>query len=206
MCGRFILNANVADVIQHFLLTRNVVLKPRYNIAPGQVIPVIRVAGQLEFLTWGLKPKWLKEDQTAFINARMETLSEKPAFRNAFKHQRCLIVTNGYYEWKLVGKIKQPYFISDSSQQLFAFAGLWDADSCAIITKPAEGPVLTSIHDRMPVIIHQDSYAAWLEPKSKSEVLNNCMLNNAQNLQSFAVSTKTNNPKYDFAECIKALQ
>ena len=206
MCGRFALRTDIADVIQHYSLTRNVVLKPRYNIAPGQVIPVIRTAGLLEFLIWGLKPKWLKEDQTPFINARMETLAEKQAFRQAFKHQRCLIVADGYYEWKLVGKIKQPYFINFPSQKPIAFAGLWDADTCAIITKPAEQSVLLDIHDRMPVILNPSNYAAWLDKKTNVELIQTCMLNAVEQLQSTPVSTKVNNPQYDFAECIRALQ
>jgi putative SOS response-associated peptidase YedK len=207
MCGRFALNADAATVIQNFSLTRNIVLKPRYNIAPSQVIPVIRKVGELEFLTWGLKPKWLKADQSGFINARMETLHEKPAFRQAFKQQRCLIVADGYYEWKQIGKIKQPYFICMPHKQLFAFAGLWDADSCAIITKPADQPALINVHDRMPVMIAADKFYAWLDPKTEPNMLQACMLQScATSLQIFPVSTKVNNPRNDFVECIQPLQ
>ena len=92
MCGRFALSAEPKTIFEHFALTQNAVLIPRYNIAPSQVIPTIRIPGQLEFLVWGLRPKWLKEGQHSFINARMETIIEKPAFKYAFKQQRCLIV------------------------------------------------------------------------------------------------------------------
>jgi putative SOS response-associated peptidase YedK len=206
MCGRFTLCANIEEVIEHFALTRNVVLKPRYNIAPSQVIPVIRIPGQLEFLTWGLKPKWLKEDQNPFINARMETLGEKPAFRNAFKNQRCIIVADGYYEWKLVGKVKQPFYISLKPKRLFAFAGLWDADSCTIITKPATNSDLSGLHERMPVILKPADYAQWLNAKTTPAQLQNCMLEQPGSLQLFPVSTKINNPKFDFAACTQPLQ
>ena len=207
MCGRFSLRADIDTVSTHFGLRYNAVLKPRYNIAPGNVIPLIRQNGLLEFVNWGLKPNWLKTDQNPFINARMETLTEKPAFKQLYKRQRCLIIADGYYEWKQVGKIKQPYFISMSGDKLFAFAGLWDADSCCIITKTPTQEGLALIHDRMPVILDEQSYAAWLDPKTSENELQNHMRNiNLTTLQIFPVSTKTNNPKYDFAECIKALQ
>jgi len=207
MCGRFSLRADIAAVVAHYALTRNVVLKPRYNIAPGEPIPVIKTPGLLEFITWGLRPKWLKDDQSAFINARIETLEEKPAFRNAFKKQRCLIVADGYYEWKQVGKLKQPYFISIPDNSLFAFAGLWDADSCTIITQAANQSAIAAIHERMPVIISASDYVAWLDPKTTVIDLKNIMQNNnLPTLQIFPVSTKVNNPKHDFVECIKALQ
>ncbi len=207
MCGRFALNASAAKVIEHFSLTRNIVLTPRYNIAPNQVVPVIRIAGQLEFLTWGLKPSWLKAEQTGFINARMETLTEKPAFRQAFKKQRCLVVADGYYEWKQIGKIKQPYFICLPQRELFAFAGLWDQDTCAIITKPSVQTALNTVHERMPIILAKDSYAAWLEPKTAVQELQACMQHSAlTTLQLFPVTTKMNNPKFDFVECIQPLQ
>lgn len=190
-----------------FKLTRSAVLKPRFNIAPGNVIPVIRKPGDLEFLNWGLKPVWLKDEQNAFTNARMETLDSKPAFRQAFKKQRCLIIADGYYEWRAIGKIKQPYYIRLPDHGLFAFAGLWDGDSCLIITKPADQANLIQIHERMPVIISTDNYATWLDPKSSQETLQNCMLNpSLKSLQIFPVTTKMNNPKYDVAECILSLQ
>lgn len=207
MCGRFSLGADFAAVSAHFSLKHNAVLKPRYNITPGEVIPVIRSAGLLEFISWGLKPQWLKADQSPFINARMETLEDKPAFKQAFKKQRCLVVTDGYYEWKQVGKLKQPYYISFPDNSLFALAALWEADSCVIITKEANQAGLSSIHDRMPVIIQAANYAAWLDPKTSVAALQEIMRNhNLQTLQIFPVSTKVNNPKHDFIECIKALQ
>jgi len=207
MCGRFSLGADFAVVSAHFSLQHSAVLKPRYNITPGEVIPVIRSAGLLEFITWGLKPKWLKADQSPFINARMETLMEKPAFKHSFKKQRCLVIADGYYEWKQVAKLKQPYYISLPDNSVIAFAALWEADSCAIITKEANKPGLSSIHDRMPVIIESANYAAWLDPKTPATALHEIMRNaNLPTLQIFPVSTKVNNPKHDFIECIKALQ
>lgn len=206
MCGRFAFVSDVAEVTAQFALKQNVVLKPRYNIAPTQLIPAIRTLGKLEFLTWGLRPSWLPETQNAFINARMETIHEKPAFRQAFKQRRCLILTNGYYEWKQIGSSKQPYFITLPQQKLFAFAGLWENDTATIITKPAYQPEVLMVHERMPVIIHPDHYAAWFDVKTVQENLLNYM--QAQNiiLNVFPVSTKVNNPKNDILECTLALQ
>ncbi len=207
MCGRFALSTEPKTIFEHFALTQHAVLIPRYNIAPSQVIPTIRTPGQLEFLVWGLRPKWLKEGQNSFINARMETITEKPAFKYAFNKQRCLIVADGYYEWKQIGNIKQPYYISLPQQGLFAFAGIWDNDTCAILTTPATQSALVSVHERMPVILTADQYATWLNAKSKVEQLQNCMLGTQLPiLQIFPVSSKVSNPKNDFYECIKPLQ
>lgn len=207
MCGRFSLRADVNAVCAHFSLSQSVVLKPRYNIAPGQVIPIIRRPGELEFITWGLHPKWLKPEQSGFINARMETLSEKPSFKKPFSTQRCLIVADGYYEWKHIGKIKQPFFIKFQDDALFAFAGLYDNDTCAVITKESINPKLKDIHERTPVILSSDYYAAWLNAKTPVETLQSYMQQDMeQNLKAFPVSTKVNNPDNDFAECINPLQ
>lgn len=206
MCGRFALSAEPGAIIAHFNLRNAVVLKPRFNIAPSQVIPIIRIPGQIEFLVWGLKPKWLKEGQLPFVNARMETVTEKPAFKFAFKQQRCLVIANGYYEWKQIGNIKQPYFICLPEKELFAFAALWDGDTCALLTKTAEQQSIAKIHDRMPVILDPDQYSLWLDPKAAPEILQAAMLqNNLSSLQIFPVTTKVNNPKHDVAECVMPL-
>lgn len=206
MCGRFCLLADVATVTEHFALTQNVVLKPRYNIAPNQLVPVIRIPGTLEFLTWGFKPQWLKADQNPFINARLETIHEKPAFRQAFNHQRCLIIANGYYEWKQVGKYKQPYYITLPQQKLFAFAGVWVDDTCAIITKATQQQEILSIHQRAPAILDPKNYALWLDPKTDAAILQQTLHFADHILTASPVSSKVNNPQNDFVECTKPLQ
>ncbi len=206
MCGRFYLNSEPELIARQFSLSHIPLLKPRYNIAPNQVIPVIRQQGSiLEFLTWGLRPKWLKEEQNSFINARLETIQQKPAFKKAFQQRRCLVIANGYYEWKLIGKIKQPYLLTLPQQALFAFAGIWENDTCALITKPA-AKELSLIHERMPVILNPQLAKAWLDPKLSIIELENLLANSLEEVKYFPVSTKVNNPKNDFAECINALQ
>lgn len=204
MCGRYCLDADADAVISTFQLTKNVILKPRYNIAPGQVVPVIRALGQLDFLTWGLRPAWLKADHNAFTNARLETINEKPAFKNALRNRRCLVIATGYFEWRIIGNAKQPYFISFDKKRLLAFAGLWENDTFAIITKPADKS-LQDIHERMPLIIAQDNYALWLNHSIDSTDVLHQVQKDEFIFAAHPVSTKVNNTKNDFAECILSL-
>lgn len=207
MCGRFCLDADLDTVIKHFGLKQNVVLTPRYNIAPHQVVPVIRKPGQLEFLSWGLRPAWLSPEHSAFINARLETLTEKPAFKQAFQRRRCLIVANGYYEWRQIGNTKQPYFIRLSQRELFAFAGMWDGDSCTIITMPSQQAEIKAVHERMPLVLDPQTYEQWLNPTVNIEIIKNLIHNNiTQQFLVSPVSTQVNSPKYDSATCIQPLQ
>ncbi len=206
MCGRHALFCSLEEAQAEFSIQNTIVLTPRYNIAPATPMPIIRTAGQLEFLTWGFRPVWLKAEQNSFINARMETIQEKPSFRHAFKNRRCLILTNGYYEWKQIGNIKQPFFISLAGAKLFAFAGVWEQDTCAIITQPAQQAELLAVHARKPVVIEPQSYAAWLNPKTSLAALYTCTLPQAYHFIIAPVSTKVNNPRNDFIECTKALQ
>jgi len=207
MCGRFCLDTDLDSVIKHFGLKQNVVLTPRYNIAPSQVVPVIRKPGQLEFLTWGLRPVWLKPEHNAFINARLETLTEKPAFKQAFQRRRCLVAANGYYEWRQIGNMKQPYFICLPQRELFAFAGMWDGDSCTIITMPAQQSELKAVHERMPLVLGQQDYDQWLNPAVNIDIIQNLIhTNTTQQFFVYPVPTQVNNPKHDSAACIQPLQ
>lgn len=205
MCGRFCLYSDASTVIAYFGLQHSIVLKPRYNIAPSQLVPAIRVMGQLDFLTWGLRPSWLKTDHNPFINARAETIMQKPSFAQSFKHHRCLIIANGYFEWKQINRIKQPYFIHSSEEELIAFAGIWDADACAIITHATEQQDLLAIHERKPLIVQQKDYALWLNPKTSINDLQAFMSNNDTKLLAYPVTTKVNNPKHDLYECIHSI-
>ena len=132
MCGRFTLTADPADLQAAFDWVNfgNIQLAPRYNIAPTQPIPVVTNSGTnlLDFFTWGLVPFWAKDPSISsrMINARCETIAEQPAFRTAFRERRCLVLADGYIEWKKVGSQKQPYLIRMQDQRPFAFAGLWE--------------------------------------------------------------------------------
>jgi putative SOS response-associated peptidase YedK len=193
MCGRFTLRTPLSVLISHFDLDvgadRQLLLfGPRYNIAPTQEILAIRTDPQNgrrlpAMLRWGLVPSWAKELASGppMINARGETLAEKPAFRTAFRSRRCLIPADGFYEWRKPpdggrGK-KQPFYIHRPDHAPFAFAGLWETwkakpaadepalviESCTIVTTAANN-TLNELHDRMPVILAPGDYAAWLDP------------------------------------------
>jgi putative SOS response-associated peptidase YedK len=177
MCGRFTLRTPPAVLVEHFRLNSIPPLGPRYNIAPTQQIGVIRQATpeQREFvwMRWGLVPHWAKDLSigSQMINARSETAATKPAFRESFNRRRCLIVADGFYEWKKVGRQKQPYLIRLKEGGPFAFAGLWDRwgkdeeriETCTILTAPAN-ELLCDLHNRMPVIFGPADYERWLDP------------------------------------------
>lgn len=197
MCGRFTLTATLAEITTHFALHNTAVIKPRYNIAPDQVIPVIRTPGQIEFLHWGLRPHWLPTTQNGFINARAETVASKPSFRNAFKSRRCLVIADGYFEWKVVGKVKQPYYISLSGRELFGMAAIWEDDTCAIITTNGGKPLIVAACD----------YKEWLAQDTKIDVLLKLLTKEiSEDFTIYPVSTTVNNRQHDFAECIQSLQ
>jgi putative SOS response-associated peptidase YedK len=161
---------------------------PRYNIAPTQEVPAVRAAAQggreLVVLRWGLVPAWAKDRAIAsrLINARSESVAEKPAFRRAFAARRCLLPADGFYEWRKEGAAKQPYRITLADGEVFAFAGLWehwrdgeggeDLETCTILTTEAH-PSIAEIHPhpRMPVILPSDDYAAWLDRDSSRDAL-----------------------------------
>lgn len=155
---------------------------PRYNIAPTSEIPVVRQSApdlyRLDRMRWGLVPHWSREPSVKFstFNARAETASSKAAFRDSFKHRRCLIPSSGFYEWKQVGSKKEPYYFTDAEEKGLAFAGLWDhwrgeteeLYSCTILVCPSN-ELLAPIHDRMPVILEEGDYTRWLDPDTSTE-------------------------------------
>jgi putative SOS response-associated peptidase YedK len=177
MCGRFIQCASGAVLAARFQLATPPDLIPRYNIAPSQPIDAVRIAGDGRregvTLRWGLVPAWTSEPRAAYstINARAETVAEKPAFRQAFRRRRCLIPADGFYEWRKVDARKQPYCIAPADGQPFAFAGLWERwerdgqvlESGTILVTQANA-LLAPIHDRMPVILDPADEARWLDP------------------------------------------
>ena len=181
MCGRFVLLTNLSVITESFNI-QNVACEYRQgnNISPGQQIAaVIRKDDQNNLVNfrWGLIPSWAKDPSIGnkMFNARAETISEKPSFKNAFKKRRCLIVADGFYEWQILGKIKKPFYFHLKSGKPFGFAGLYESwaspdqqqiNTCTIITtEPNE--LIKPIHDRMPVILSKDKEAIWIEPGIK---------------------------------------
>jgi putative SOS response-associated peptidase YedK len=218
MCGRFTLRTPTKDIVKAFGLTDAPDLFPRYNIAPTQQIAAIKLdpetgTRRLSMFRWGLVPSWADDPSIGnrMINARAESVAMKPAYRNAFKKGRCLILSDGFYEWKKTGKNKQPFFIRLKDDVPFAFAGLsehWHRgdqviDSVTIITtEPNE--LMQGIHDRMPVILSPDGYDLWLEPDfhGQGKLLEMLRPYPAEEMEAFPVSTVVNNPRNEKKECI----
>jgi putative SOS response-associated peptidase YedK len=181
MCGRYALDPRKLDRLVRLLSLPQIELPIHYNITPGQDVPVIRnTTGKAEWamMRWGLVPHWAKEAKTAYstFNARVETAAQKPAFRESWKHRRCIIPATGFYEWLTLesGK-KQPRYFDSGDGQALALAGLWDhwtdgsetLDSCTILVGPP-GPAVTGIHDRSPVMLGDAAISLWISPLLKA--------------------------------------
>ncbi|MGL5060740.1 MAG: SOS response-associated peptidase [Microcoleus sp.] len=223
MCGRFTLNTSGQILAEFFKLAEIPDIKPRYNISPSQSIATVTVSPekmqrQFQFMRWGLIPSWAKDAKIGnqMINARSETVAEKPAFRSAIKHRRCLIIADGFYEWQQQGKTKQPYYFQMADSKPFAFAGLWEnwespegenIASCTIITTAANETV-KPVHDRMPVIIPDSNWEQWLDPAidKSQQVLPLLKAYDAAAMKASAVSAIVNNPKIESPECIQTIE
>jgi putative SOS response-associated peptidase YedK len=219
MCGRFSLTAGTDQIVGHFGVADPPLLAPRYNIAPSTDIAVIRLDGNTrhcELMRWGLVPAWSKQPETSYstINARAETVAEKPAFRDAFRKRRCLIPATGFYEWQQHGKEKIPYHIHRQDNGLFAFAGLWERwqkgeqllDSCTIIVTVAN-ELMKPLHSRMPVILPAERYEDWLAPSTPATMLHGLLIPFVSDaLDATPVSRVVNNPANDTPECIAPRQ
>lgn len=176
MCGRFAQRTLAKTLAREFQVDEMPDIEPRYNIAPTQDILTIRRTDdgrEAAMLKWGLVPSWAKDVSVGakLINARSETVTEKPSFREAFKRRRCIIPADGFYEWQRTGGKKQPFFFQMRDEHPFGFAGLWERwqgeggqviNSCTILTTEAN-EVLQPVHDRMPVILYPDDYELWLD-------------------------------------------
>lgn len=218
MCGRFALPASEEIVSQFKLAVEPPNLNPRYNIAPSQDIAVVRVipgTSEREFvlLKWGLVPFWANDKKIGYkmINARAESVADKPAFRAAFKQRRCLVPAAGFYEWAKNAKGKPPYFVTLKDPGLLAFAGIWEhwqgaggeiIESCTIITTSAN-KLVREIHDRMPVIIRQEQYDKWLAPDTpKQKLLSFLDPFPGDKMVAFRVGYGVNNPGNDTSDCL----
>jgi putative SOS response-associated peptidase YedK len=184
MCGRFTLRTPAERVAREFQLEEVAEIEARYNIAPTQNILAVRHSPdgrEAVWLKWGLIPSWAKDATVGakLINARSETVEEKPSFREAFKRRRCIIPADGFYEWQRIGNKKQPHYFQMKDERLFGFAGLWEKwlspdgenlGTCSILTTEAN-EVLSPVHQRMPVILHPDDYELWLDEDVRKQDL-----------------------------------
>jgi len=216
MCGRYTLKKTKNELEKQFnIVDSSIKVQQRFNIAPTQIVPTVIETGkgnELHGYRWGLIPHWAKDKSIGnkLINARAETVHEKPSFRKSFKTQRCLIPADGFIEWKKQGKEKYPHYISLKSDAVFAFAGIWAEwrmkeeviRSCCIITTEAN-PYLQPIHNRMPVILNPEDYSIWLAPVEKTETLRSLLRPFPEDqMKEYEVSREINSPANDRAECL----
>lgn len=220
MCGRYTLHHTPEEVAERFEVEAiNDLLSPRYNIAPSQLVPVIRQinAKEMAACKWGLVPYWAKDPAIGnnLINAKAETLAEKPSFKHALAKRRCLIPVDGFYEWQKRGKApSQPIYVRRREGGLFAFAGLWEEwrtpdgsylQSCTIITVEPNA-LIAQFHHRMAAILRPEEEALWLNPQQKvADVLPLLRPYEADDLEAFPVSRAVNSPSFDDASCIAPL-
>ncbi len=222
MCGRFVLMTVGSALAEHFHVAEEPDLEPRYNIAPTQLVVIVRSEEgggrrELRLVKWGLIPFWAKDPKIAsrLINARSESVAEKPAFRSAFKNRPCLVPADGFYEWKKAEGKKQPYYFGLADGKPLAFAGLWERwkapegdviESCTILTTEAN-ELLQPIHDRMPVILKPEDYDLWLDPKMKKAELVKPLLQPfpQDQMTGYPVSEKVNKADHEGLDCVRPL-
>ena len=225
MCGRYTLKATPELVADQFQFEELAEARPRYNIAPSQLVGCVRMMAVSKIwegvmLRWGLIPSWAKDPAIGqkLINARAETVAEKPSFRHSFRRRRCLVVADGYYEWKKEKRGKQPYYIRMNDGRPFAFAGIWGhwtdgegqtIESCAMLTtEPNE--LLATIHHRMPVYVSDfETRGLWwmtgsFPPRSFTAFAVLYSYPGAD-MVTFPVNLKVNNPRFDEPECIETV-
>lgn len=222
MCGRFTMRATRKALADAFAIEQLPdELRPRYNVAPTQSVPVVRLdpatgARSLVMLRWGLVPSWATDLSigNGLINARAETVAEKPAFRTAFKRRRCLVVADGFYEWQAVpgAKAKVPHLFTLKDGSPFGFAGIWErwekgpepVETVALITTEANG-VVAPVHDRMPVILMPEHYSRWLDPDEQRPAALAPLLAPMPDawMDAHPVGKLVSNPKNDGPECVE---
>jgi putative SOS response-associated peptidase YedK len=219
MCGRFTVRSNLKKVAEEFDLSDVPVHEPRYNIAPTQDVAVVRFdrhtgTRRLDLLRWGLVPFWADDPKIGnrLINARSESAADKPAFKHSMRAKRCLVVADGFYEWRKRNGAKQPYLIRLKDDRPFGFAGLWDRwdkngdpiESCTILTTDAND-LLAPLHDRMPVIIPRSAYGLWLDPAvTDPDMLRPLLVPfPSGEMEAYPVSTVVNSAKNELVECMQ---
>lgn len=217
MCGRFAFYSPSEATAALFGVDASIAVEPRYNIAPSQYIAAIRNAEdpedaerELAMFRWGLVPFWAKDPAIGnrMINARAETVAEKPSFRAAYRHRRCLVLADGFYEWKKIGEHKTPYFISLANGEPFAFAGLWEnwrakeseetIQSTTLITAAAND-FMSTVHHRMPVVLRSDTADRWL---AGDDGLLEEVAGDSPALQAWPVDRRVNNARNEGKDLI----
>jgi putative SOS response-associated peptidase YedK len=216
MCGRFSQLAPAEALAEHFQLPDRPLLEPRYNVAPTQAVAAVRAgpAGrELVRLRWGLVPPWSAGPKAGppLINARAETVAEKPPFRSALRRRRCIIPASGYYEWQARQGGKQPFYFHPPGVPFFPLAGLWERwqgpggeviESCAVLTTAAS-EAARAVHDRMPVILRPEDFGAWLDPGPQGPELLLPLLRPSGGLAFFPVSGYVNSPRNEGPRCVE---
>lgn len=221
MCGRFTIMLD-ADEVKEQLSLGSMPLdwRPRFNIAPTQLVAVVAngQARDVEWMRWGLVPSWAKDLEIGnrLINARSETVTEKPAFRQAFARRRCILLADGFYEWQRSEGRKgpsAPYFFHRKDRRVFGFAGLWESwrspegqevRSCTILTTSANG-IVAPVHDRMPVMLSGEDLWAWIQPAQPQQHLALLKPYPDEWMERYPVSRMVNSPALDLAECARPL-
>lgn len=217
VCGRYTLTKPLEEIESYFgPLVIKLEHQRRFNIAPSQEAPVVVILEGRKHLVrmrWGLIPSWAKDKTIGLINARAETVHEKPSFRHSFRSKRCLIPCDGFFEWGEIEKEKIPHYIRLKTSGLFALAGIWSQweqkdlrrITYSIITTEANS-LLKSLHDRMPVILPPENYDAWLDPSCDSETLRSLLATfPSENLETYKISKAVNSPKNDREEILQRL-
>jgi putative SOS response-associated peptidase YedK len=221
VCGRYVVTTPGEVLAELFELDEKPHLVPRWNVAPTQEVAIVRArpegGRELAMARWGLVPFWAKDRAIGnrLINARAESLAEKPAYRDSFKKRRCLVVADGFYEWQKVDGRKQPWLLRLRDGGPFGFAGLWslwrdkasgeELESCTIVTT-SPNELAAPIHDRMPVILPRERHAEWLDPAAEPSSLA-ALLEPfpAAEMEAYPVSTWVNAPQHDDPRCIEPL-
>jgi putative SOS response-associated peptidase YedK len=220
MCGRYTLSTPGDLLAAAFALEETPNVLPRYNIAPTQEAPVVRLdegrRRRVDLLKWGLVPHWATDPSigSRMINARAETAASKPAFRESFRRWRCLVPADGFYEWRREGDRKQPYLLRLPDGSPFAFAGLWSRwqreehpvlESFTLLTcEPSDS--VKSFHDSMPVILAPDACRRWLDPSAGADDLQGLLVPFREALQAIPVSTWVNSPSHEGPRCVEPLR
>lgn len=220
MCGRFARSSKPDVIMREFGIKKTLISpEPSYNIAPSQDIAVLSSQGEKQLVAcrWGFIPSWAKDPATGYklINARSETVAEKPAFREAFLKHRCLVIADGFFEWQKGEKKKTPYYVHLISRRPFGFAGLYHAwtspeghviCTCTIITTEAN-ELLAQVHDRMPVIIPKEKEDLWLDPDMHDQDVLRGLLRPypAAEMEMYPVAPNVNSPKFNTPEVLKAV-
>lgn len=224
MCGRFTLTTQAAEVARLFEVDyfEPDSLAARYNVAPTQEIPVVRYderrgGRELSLLRWGLLPYWVDDPSSwpTLINARAETAHSKPAFQDAFADRRCLVIADGFYEWKRAGGVRQPFYLHRRDGLPFGFAGLWEhweragetIESCTILTTNAND-LVAPLHDRMPVIVPSEAHRLWLDPAVRRQEDLSKLLGPppSDELMAVPVSAYVNRTDHDDIRCIEPIE